>query len=289
MLEEDSVSSIQAMLHRETKTYAIPDYFNDSELVLAPRHRRKIAEWCLYLAGYVGFRQASVEMAMNCLDRFASTKAGPVILGNKTLFERATLAALYMIIKCNEEDMISPEDIERISRGKHSKEEITAMERVMLMELDWNVNPPSAMSYILSFLEIIQTTEETKALLTEVASSQVEFAIQDYSISRKGPFAIAYAAMLNALELVDVDEKSCSRFNSMIAPCVTASKENQLRLRKDLLDGVPDELIWDESSAHDDEESNSKQDGHESPRSAMDRALPVRYALTAGPGTSVGI
>lgn len=284
-LEEDNLASIQAMLQRETQAYSIPDYFQDSELV-APRHRRKMAEWCLYLADFIGFSQESVEMAMNCLDRFATTAAGPLILGDTMLFERATLTALYVAIKCNEEELLSPEDVEYICRGKHLQEEITSMEKIMLMELEWNINPPSAMRYVHSFLGIIPMNAEKTELVTKVASSQIKFAIRDYEISRKGPFIIAHAAILNALALVDADENDCSRFKSIIARYVKASKVAEFKLRKDLLEGIPSELIPE--SAIPSElipESTEKEtaDEHESPTSAMDRALStvVQSALAA--------
>eukprot|EP00980_Cylindrotheca_fusiformis_P004249 scaffold918_cov126-Cylindrotheca_fusiformis.AAC.28 len=282
-LEKESLCSIEAMFHREKKSYSIPDYFR-KECAVAPRHRRKIAEWCLYLADYVGFSQISVEMAMNCLDRFAGTEIGRRILRDTLFFERATLTALYTIVKCNEDETLTLKDVEEISRSKHLEEEIESMEMIMLMALDWNVNPPSASCYVQKFLGILHIADEKKELIADLASCQLETAIQDFDISMKGSFCIAHAATLNAMVLVKVNQRVWTRFQSRMAPFLhTTSKSAQASLREELLKGVPSDLLptIEPNQTH----------SHGSPRSVTDRSLPVevRSALEKGPGRRNGI
>ena len=241
----ESLSSIQSMIQQEVKSYQFQDYLQDSILV-APQHRKMMAEWCNYIADYIGYSHETVEIAMNCFDRFASTPEGRNVLDDRNLFERGVITSLYTVTKIHEQKFLGLDDLEVICKGKHSQEDFKLMELRILGSLDWKLNPPTSMCFVRTLLDLFpfNDTSNNKELVIEIASHQVQHAMLEYDICRKGAFQIAFAALLNGLQIVTTDERVCERYAESLVSRVSNLAKNPFLsdLRDELYQVIPTEM-----------------------------------------------
>ncbi|KAL3936393.1 MAG: hypothetical protein SGBAC_008284 [Bacillariaceae sp.] len=171
--QQDALKAIRTMLHREQTSYSIPQN-DDGEaspkpfsVFVKPKNRKRMVEWCLAMVGTMELRRETIERAINCIDRFILLKGGRVLLTDPTLYQRATVTALYLIIKCHEEEAIPIEDMAYVCGGGddngetseedlvHTSAQLAAMETVILTELQWTINPPTSYEYMAQFLKLL--------------------------------------------------------------------------------------------------------------------------------------
>jgi hypothetical protein len=111
------------------------------------------------------------------------------------------MTALYISTKLFNPKMISIGSLAELSRGEFEIEHIAEMERIILKTLNWNMNPPTAQSFIERLLSFVQVSDsKLKAALYHRALFFAELAVYDYSFVVDKRLFVAMACMLNAME-----------------------------------------------------------------------------------------
>ena len=171
-IEEETIAFLSVLLEKEKYAYALPsDYLltiQRSSVTadvdpVSEVWRRKLCEWCYEVVDHFGFDREVVSVALNYLDRFVSSRAkeaGSSITRRE--FQLFAVTSLYMAIKVHgeTESLEGPRQKLRIdafvqlSRGFFQISVIEEQERAILKALAWNVNPPTSLKFIASFLRL---------------------------------------------------------------------------------------------------------------------------------------
>ena len=138
--------------------------------------RRKLCEWSFEVVDHFGMEREVVSVAMNYLDRMVAKYVArqqqqddgaheeqiPRHLA-KRQFQLVAVASLYIAVKLHGES--EELDVDRrslnvdvfveLSRGFFQSEAIEAMERNILFNLDWHLNPPTPLKFIASLMRLI--------------------------------------------------------------------------------------------------------------------------------------
>lgn len=157
---------------------------------------------------------------MNVLDRFLVTIEGKEVLQNRDQYQLAAMTSLYLSVKTNEPEVMSAELIATLSRGAHSADRVEAMELRILKALTWLVNPPTTLSFIRQFLELLPPMlmqQEMKVTLYDISRFQTELAVADYSLMAISPSTIAYACVMNSLQSLCMDRNALGFVSSILS------------------------------------------------------------------------
>jgi hypothetical protein len=155
---------------------------------------------------------------MNCLDRFMSTASGQEILFNRSLYQLAAMTALYSSVKIHEQEAIDPQLMSSLSNGIHSAQAVEAMESKMLTAIQWRVNPPTAMSFVRSMIDLLPSDcidSCSKETILDVARVQIELIVNKYEFCTSDASSIALACVLNAIESLTDDGMVCANFETV--------------------------------------------------------------------------
>ena len=151
------------------------------------------------------FARDTASIAMNMLDRFLNTPQGSDALGNRNLFQLASMTCLYTAIKVHESEALQPKTIVQLSRGMFTVKEIEDMELKVLFALHWRTSPPTAWAFVQHFLAAApHESEEQHQQLLKLAKLQTELTIVDYGYVTKNASSIAYAALANAVCILGI-------------------------------------------------------------------------------------
>lgn len=216
---ESIVESIQVMLHQEVTCYATSDFLASaalreraSSIEIDSDCRSKMVAWCYQVVDFCSFNRESVAIAMNFLDRVLATPTGRPILQDRAVFQLAAMTALYTSIKLNEPEAIDPQTVSDLSKGAYTAKEVEDMERHMLNALQWRVNPPTALDFVRQFLSLIPESSKhfsplVRTSIYDVAKFQTELAVSEYDFITIRPSVVAFCAIVNAVEAINLDEK----------------------------------------------------------------------------------
>lgn len=160
---------------------AAPDRVNEA-------WRRKLCEWSFEVVDHFGMEREVVSVAMNYLDRMVAKfvarqqkqqrmeQEGKVNEDDvdaldeplprhlaKRQFQLVAVASLYIAVKLHGEaeelDMdrrsLNVDVFVELSRGFFQAEAIEAMERNILFNLEWHLNPPTPLKFIASLMRLI--------------------------------------------------------------------------------------------------------------------------------------
>lgn len=164
-------------------------------------------EWCHKIVEITQLSRENVAMSMQMVDRFLSTSSNAqVYLKSRSQFQLLSITTLYIAIKFNESVALGSDVVSEIS-GMYSVEDIEAMERTILKDLNWHIYTPTTSqltNLILSLLlPHVQLDESMWNLILEEVQYQAEFAMKDYYFSTQRPSTVALAAIFNALDAMD--------------------------------------------------------------------------------------
>ena len=96
--------------------------------------------------------------------------------------------------------------VAKLSRGSFDALDVARMETIMLRNLRWHVNPPTPLTFVHHFMEILRgdslskQTESSSTLRSVLKYSkiQIELSCTDYFFVTVEPSVVAYAAIMNA-------------------------------------------------------------------------------------------
>lgn len=243
-MEDEAKLYLTLLLQKESELYRpVPeDYLSRADCGPSPGSgdawRRKLSEWCYEVVDHFNFDREVVSYAMSFLDRTvaALTTTGafdadakiqeqqgppPQEPVSKRKIQLIAVTALMMAIKIHGEtdDLEGPRRKLRIgtfvtlSHGFFTVETIEAMERKMLELLKWNVNPPTSLRFINSYLALCpewdspdeeqprQQYATAMRNITDVARYLSELSVCVSSFSSEHCTSVtAYASIVCALE-----------------------------------------------------------------------------------------
>jgi hypothetical protein len=130
------------------------------------------------------------------------------------------MCSLYTAVKIHEPEVMSSELVSTLSRGAHSPQQVEAMELMILRALGWRVNPPTALSYIRLFLDLLPPAlmqPDLKSSLYEICKFQTELAVADFALVAIPPSTIAYSSTMNALESLCFDPNIVGFVSSILS------------------------------------------------------------------------
>jgi|UniRef100_A0A7S4AKJ4 hypothetical protein len=224
---EQTMETIQAMRRQEELAYTVPDYLSClpaaafticNSTPVDASCRFAMSKWCDDISDHCNYNRETVAIAMNCLDRFMSTASGQEILFNRSLYQLAAMTALYSSVKIHEQEAIDPQLMSSLSNGIHSAQAVEAMESKMLTAIQWRVNPPTAMSFVRSMIDLLPSDcidSCSKETILDVARVQIELIVNKYEFCTSDASSIALACVLNAIESLTDDGMVCANFETV--------------------------------------------------------------------------
>lgn len=210
---EDIKNTISVMLRQEASSYKCNDYLYCNQGGLRCRNetsvdeecRSKMTDWCIQVVDFCECDRESVCIAMSYLDRFLCTSVGRTMLKDRKQFQLASMCCLYTAIKLYETREMNLDILADLSRGCYSQADIADMEKVLLSALQWRMHPPTSMSFMNYFNQLLPPTEVSGSIVTaveELVKIQCVLATKEYSFVTHKPSLVAVASMLNALDMM---------------------------------------------------------------------------------------
>lgn len=209
----DVADQIAIMRIQEETTYRVKDYLADSAQVrkLANKPvdedcRVKMCEWCYQVVDFCKFRRETVGIGMSYLDRYLCTNRGKDALCNRKEYQLAAMTALYIAIKIHEPLEMETSLLADLSRGCYQEMEFVDMEQTILQALKWRVNGPTQLGFVTHFMALMPSAVHpaVKNAIFDYARYQTELAIAEHALVSVKPSEVALAAVLNAVEGMDM-------------------------------------------------------------------------------------
>jgi hypothetical protein len=125
---------------------------------------------------------------------------------DRSAFQLGFITCLYIAIKIHEPTVLSIDSIQRLIRNAYTKEQIEAMELLILNANQWRMNPSTPFHFAAYLSEMISLMDPRLDLETvqELANLQIEGVLNDYGVSLLPSSLVALAAVINALDSMDV-------------------------------------------------------------------------------------
>jgi hypothetical protein len=252
--------SLCAMLQQEDRYYTISDFFRDlpihdhnGQLSVDPNARRQIAQWIVKIMEACNYKKEFADITMSILDRFVDTTDGHHVLVDRGLYQLAALSALYVSVKIHCPQALSPDLVAQLSQGSFSRSDIESMERRILFALQWTVNPPTVMSFVRSYLDVIpvdRLDDETRKLILDLASLQADMAVLDSRFIPVKASRVALGSLMNAVESIFVDNaKFCKSIVELVAFSTDIDPYDLQDIRCNLYEAITDETSMESSAA----------------------------------------
>eukprot|EP00977_Amphora_coffeiformis_P018685 scaffold6655_cov169-Amphora_coffeaeformis.AAC.2 len=227
-----TMSTMDAMLLQESK-YIATDYLHQASpqrpTANAPLHavdvdcRSKMVSWCFQVVDFCKFQRETASIAINYLDRYMTTPASALAHTDRKTFQLFAMTCLYTAVKIHEPEAMDPKLVSTLSRGTYTPQEVEAAEAQILGALEWRMNPPTALSFVRMFLDILPAgflTSAQQETAYELSKFQTELAVNEYDFLSVRPSVVAYSALVNALESISLDEKLMGRISDGLAESV---------------------------------------------------------------------
>lgn len=156
----------------------------------------------------IGSSRDTAEIAISYLDRFlASPHFGCQALQSKRLFQLVSNTCLYVAVKIHELKAMTPTLLADLSHGVFTADDVVSCELVLLQTLQWRLNPPTSLSFVRQYMELLPhkiVSEETRRAVYDLARHQTELALEDARLFCERKSLIAYIAVQNALQRLQV-------------------------------------------------------------------------------------
>ena len=202
------IESIRAMRHREN-AYSTGDYLSKTSSMSCVEPvdegcRSTMCQWSIQVVDHCKLNRETVAIATNLLDRFLETS--PWALADRSAFQLAAITGLYTCVKIHEPQAIALETMANLSRNVYTSGQISSMERVMLENVKWLVNQPSAFAFARDFCEFLAVVDErySDETLLDLVKLEIESSLINYELSMIPPSVVAFAAVMNAVEGMDL-------------------------------------------------------------------------------------
>jgi len=198
----------------------------DISIMINESWREKICKWTFEVIDHFEFQRETAFIALSYLDRFLSSR--PV---NHRTFQLLSMTTLYLAVKLYEPKTLQISSLTELSRGLFNESHLSAMELVLLSELDWKVHPPTPQNFSKHFQHFLPIdNERIKLEILDLADFLMELSVCDYFFVTRKPSSIAMASILNALDIV------CPKLASIGISSVTIKRSLLRQIKKALPD-----------------------------------------------------
>lgn len=245
---EESVDILKTMIMRERSAYKVSDALSHvpiGDTMVDTKARDAIADWFIKVVNVCDYNIETAEIAISCLDRFASTPDAKDVIMDRASYQLASLAVLYTSVKVHEREAMSPKFVSKLSGGLTSRKEIENMEKRILDAIHWHVNPPTATSFVGLILKLVSDVfdKESRKLLKDLATLQINFSMVNYDFCTESSSSIAIASLLNAIDGLFKDENLLQSFEALISKTLDLDVISLDSLRKRLVEGISHEFF----------------------------------------------
>lgn len=181
--QEDSIYRHKMVLQSSTEDDS-PDFYC----------RDKMLTWFLEIVDYFKYDKETVEIALNYLDRYEST--------DRLEYQLTCMSALYTAVKIHERTALHPKLVASLSQGQFQEQDVIQQERKLLQKLKWRLHPPTTLAFVRELLPLVP--KDVRKAVYELAQVQLQHAMR-FALFRAVPtYTLAYAAIVNALERLQV-------------------------------------------------------------------------------------
>ena len=198
----------------KSATYVINDYLRNFEANVSEpvdaSCRTKMIEWLYICVTALKIRRRVVPIAFSYVDRLLSSKGdsdiSKDILQDRSKYQLLIITCLYIAVKLNEPEVLSPHILSQLSQGRYTEQDIEEEELRVLGALDWRLTGPTASEYVLHFLALDimpdRSHVETAAALSvkAISRTQAELSVSDQSLVSVPYSILALASVRNAME-----------------------------------------------------------------------------------------
>lgn len=186
----DYIQDIMAYFRRsEGRRAPSPNYMSKQTDINA-KMREILIDWLVEVHLKFKLREETLHLTVNIIDRFLERRAV-----SRTKLQLVGCTA--MLIASKYEEIYAPEvrDFVYISDKAYTREQILAMESIMLNTLEFNLTVPSAHRFAQRFTKVASASPT----LTNLTKYFIELTLQDYKFLKYLPSTIAAGALYMAL------------------------------------------------------------------------------------------
>jgi hypothetical protein len=170
--------------------------------------RRQMCDWAYTAMDTFELDREIVAVAFDMLDRFLAKEIKSELKFTREDFQLYVMVCLYTAVKVLEPSRkLSVEALTDMSRGYYSAEDVKITELEILRSLRWRINPPTAIAFVRSFLELVPDSLH----LLDACKQFTELAVADsffvpYKASSIATAAITLAAHQKKCDIKELQE-----------------------------------------------------------------------------------
>ena len=213
----DSLDTASTSSSSSSSSSSASSTLSDGSLPIDAECRSVMIAWYVQVLDHCSFSRENGGIAAYLLDMYLSASEGVAgematkDLQDRREFQLVSMTALFLAIKMNECETITPAMVAKLSRGSFDALDVAQMETILLRNLRWYVNPPTPLTFVHHYLELLRistisgndqsTSRECNSTLRSVlkyAKIQIDLSSTDYFFVNIDPSLVAYAAILNA-------------------------------------------------------------------------------------------
>ncbi len=182
---------MQHLRNTEVKRQPSASYMSRQTDINA-KMREILIDWLVEVHLKFKLRQETLFLTVNIIDRFLERRA---VSRSKLQLVGCTA----MLIASKYEEIYAPEvqDFVYVSDKAYTREQILAMESIILNALEFNLTVPYAMRFAERYVKFASDSEQFK----EMVNFLIELTLQDYRFLRYVPSTVASSAISLALHL----------------------------------------------------------------------------------------
>lgn len=218
---EYMVDIMAYLMKAESTRVASPNYMSKQSDINA-KMREILVDWLVEVHLKFKLRPETLFLTVNLIDRFLERRAV-----SRTKLQLVGCTA--MLIASKYEEIYAPEvrDFVYISDKAYTRDQILAMESIMLNTLGFHVTVPSILRFCERFSKVGRLDEKTTAF----AKYLIELTLQDYKFLKYLPSQIGAAAVQLAMKIHNVGE-----WNSTLQKHTTYSEDDISECLQDISD-----------------------------------------------------
>lgn len=275
---------------------------NGLDLRLYLEWRSSMIGWHMNIAQTCHFDLSTVEVATYLVDQYVRRR--PEIATQARDFQMLSMACLYLSAKTQEDHCLTPQQLEKLSAGRFVADEIVSMELDILMTLKWQINPPTASSYVrLLLLENETLNIYSRRRLQQLVDSHIEVALVSNRLIGVDAYRLAVAALRMALccstdgtsgacrylKNLDPDTQVVEDLQAIIIEALCVSPESHPVLWEAYQSVLVEASTDDEGDEDedDDDKTASSKDSHDSDLTPTKSTTTIQICNPSSPRTTV--
>jgi hypothetical protein len=178
--------------------------FKDKILSVYLSWRSEMVRWSYSIAQVCHFQKETVEITISIMDRYVAVDS-EILLLDAWQYQLACMACMYTASKVHESQCLTPQQMEHLSRGRFTRQQIVQKEAQILKAIQWRVNPPTAIAFVRCLVESLPQAynlPDNRTTILEVVEAQIELALADPMFIPVKASSLALAALMNAVQNV---------------------------------------------------------------------------------------